>query len=150
MKVILLQDVAKLGVKHQLINVKPGFFRNFLFPRGYASVATKKLLEKAREIEAQLQAKREEEKKEAVTLFNNINSKSVKIAMKLNKKGKLYSKVSKELVLNGLEEQLNTKVGPDKLKFNQNIKETGSFDLIINLGYDQVAQMKLIVTGVEE
>jgi len=150
MKVILLQDVAKLGIKHQLINVKPGFFRNFLFPRGYAQVATKNLLEKAREIEAQLQAKRESEKAEAVSLFNTLNAKSIKISMKLNKKGKLYSKVSKEIVISEIDNQLKVNLGPDKLKFNQNIKETGSFDLIINLGYDQVAQMKLIVDGIEE
>ena len=49
MKVILMQDVPKLGIKYQMISVKPGFFRNFLLPRGFAQVATKKLLEKGRE-----------------------------------------------------------------------------------------------------
>jgi len=70
--------------------------------------------------------------------------------MKLNAKGKLYSKVSKDIVIEQLQSQHNQNICPDKLKFNQNIKETGSFDLIINLGYDQVAQMKLIVDGIEE
>jgi len=149
MKVILMQDVPKLGIKYQMINVKPGFFRNFLFPRGYAQVATKKLLEKSREIEAMLNKKREEEKAEAVSIFNVINAKSLKVSMKLNAKGKLYSKVSKDIVIEQLQSQHNQNIGPDKLKFNQNIKETGSFDLIINLGYDQVAQMKLIVEGIE-
>lgn len=150
MKVILMQDVPKLGIKYQMISVKPGFFRNYLFPRGYAQVATKKLLEKAREIEAMLTKKREEEKAQAVSIFNVINAKSLKVSMKLNAKGKLYSKVSKELVIEQLQAQHNQNIGPDKLKFNQNIKETGSFDLIVNLGYDQVAQMKLIVEGIEE
>ena len=150
MKVILMQDVPKLGIKYQMISVKPGFFRNFLLPRGYAQVATKKLLEKSREIEAMLNKKREEEKAQAVSIFNVINAKSLKVAMKLNSKGKLYSKVSKDIVIEQLKSQHNQNVAPDKLKFNQNIKETGSFDLIVNLGHDQVAQMKIIVEGIEE
>lgn len=150
MKVILMQDVPKLGIKYQMISVKPGFFRNFLLPRGYAQVATKKLLEKSREIEAMLNKKREEEKAQAVSIFNVINAKSLKVAMKLNSKGKLYSKVSKDIVIEQLKSQHNQNVAPDKLKFDQNIKETGSFDLIVNLGHDQVAQMKIIVEGIEE
>lgn len=145
-----MQDVPKLGIKYQMISVKPGFFRNFLLPRGYAQVATKKLLEKSREIEAMLTKKREEEKAKAVSIFNVINAKSLKVSMKLNNKGKLYSKVSKDIVIEQLKTQHDQNIAPDKLKFNQNIKETGSFDLIINLGYDQVAQMKLIVDGIEE
>lgn len=145
-----MQDVPKLGIKYQMISVKPGFFRNFLLPRGYAQVATKKLLEKSREIEAMLNKKREEEKAQAVSIFNVINAKSLKVAMKLNSKGKLYSKVSKDIVIEQLKSQHNQNVAPDKLKFDQNIKETGSFDLIVNLGHDQVAQMKIIVEGIEE
>ncbi|MBT5346264.1 50S ribosomal protein L9 [bacterium] len=150
MKVILMQDVPKLGIKYQMISVKPGFFRNFLLPRGFAQVATKKLLEKGREIEAMLTKKRDEEKANAVSIFNIINAKSLKVSMKLNSKGKLYSKVSKEIVIDQLKAQHDQNVAPDKLKFNQNIKETGSFDLIINLGHDQVAQMKINVEGIEE
>ena len=145
-----MQDVPKLGIKYQMISVKPGFFRNFLLPRGYAQVATKKLLEKGREIEAMLTKKREEETANAVSIFNIINAKSLKVSMKLNSKGKLYSKVSKEIVIDQLKAQHDQNIAPDKLKFNQNIKETGSFDLIINLGHDQVAQMKIIVEGIEE
>ena len=145
-----MQDVPKLGIKYQMISVKPGFFRNFLLPRGFAQVATKKLLEKGREIEAMLTKKRDEEKANAVSIFNIINAKSLKVSMKLNSKGKLYSKVSKEIVIDQLKAQHDQNVAPDKLKFNQNIKETGSFDLIINLGHDQVAQMKINVEGIEE
>ena len=145
-----MQDVPKLGIKYQMISVKPGFFRNFLLPRGFAQVATKKLLEKGREIEAMLTKKRDEEKANAVSIFNIINAKTLKVSMKLNSKGKLYSKVSKEIVIDQLKAQHDQNVAPDKLKFNQNIKETGSFDLIINLGHDQVAQMKINVEGIEE
>ena len=145
-----MQDVPKLGIKYQMISVKPGFFRNFLLPRGFAQVATKKLLGKGREIEAMLTKKRDEEKANAVSIFNIINAKSLKVSMKLNSKGKLYSKVSKEIVIDQLKAQHDQNVAPDKLKFNQNIKETGSFDLIINLGHDQVAQMKINVEGIEE
>ena len=97
-----------------------------------------------------LTKKRDEEKANAVSIFNIINAKSLKVSMKLNSKGKLYSKVSKEIVIDQLKAQHDQNVAPDKLKFNQNIKETGSFDLIINLGHDQVAQMKINVEGIEE
>ena len=150
MQVILTQDIPKLGKKNQLVNVKPGYYRNFLDPKGLAVAATASLLIKAQEVEAQIAKENAEKKQHAVEIFNKLNGKTLVVASKLNKKGKLYSKVSKEMVLAAIDKDFSINLGPDTLKFDQNIKEEGAYDLIINLGFDQVAQGKIKVNGLTE
>jgi len=150
MKVILNTDIPKLGRKGQLVNVKPGYFRNFLGPKDLAAIATPTLLERAQEVEAQIAKENEVKKQEAVSRFTALNGKTVNVSGKLNKKGKLYSKVSKEMVLEAIQKDFNINLGPDMLKFDGNIKEEGAFDLIINFGFDQVSQGKIKVSGITE
>ncbi len=150
MKVILNTDIPKLGRKGQLVNVKPGYFRNFLGPKDLAAIATPTLLERAQEVEAQIAKENEVKKQEAVSRFTALNGKTVNVSGKLNKKGKLYSKVSKEMVLESIQKDFNINLGPDTLKFDGNIKEEGAFDLVINFGFDQVAQGKIKVSGITE
>jgi len=150
MKVILNTDIPKLGRKGQLVNVKPGYFRNYLGPQDLAALATPTLLERAQEVEAQIAKENEVKKQEAVSRFNALNGKTVNVSGKLNKKGKLYSKVSKEMVLESIKNDFNITLGPDMLKFESNIKEEGAFDLVINFGFDQVAQGKIKVSGITE
>jgi len=150
MKVILNTDIPKLGRKGQLVNVKPGYFRNFLGPKDLAAIATPTLLERAQEVEAQIAKENEVKKQEAISRFTALNGKTVNVSGKLNKKGKLYSKVSKEMVLESIQKDFNINLGPDMLKFDGNIKEEGAFDLVINFGFDQVAQGKIKVSGITE
>jgi|SaaInlV_150m_DNA_6_1039752.scaffolds.fasta_scaffold70970_2 large subunit ribosomal protein L9 len=150
MKVILNNDIPKLGRKGQLVNVKPGYFRNYLGPQKLAALATPTLLERAQEVEAQIAKENEIRKKEAVSRFNALNGKTINVSGKLNKKGKLYSKISKDMVLESIAKNFNVKLGPDMLKFEMNIKEEGAFDIVINFGFDQVAQGKIKVSGVTE
>jgi len=150
MKVILNTDIPKLGRKGQLVNVKPGYFRNFLGPKDLAAIATPTLLERAQEVEAQIAKENEVKKQEAVSRFTALNGKTVNVSGKLNKKGKLYSKVSKEMVLEAIQKDFNINLGPDMLKFDGNIKEEGAFDLVINFGFDQVSQGKIKVSGITE
>ena len=150
MKVILNTDIPKLGRKGQLVNVKPGYFRNYLGPQDLAAIATPTLLERAQEVEAQIAKENEVKKQEAVSRFNALNGKTVNVSGKLNKKGKLYSKVSKDMVLESIKNDFSITLGPDMLKFDSNIKEEGAFDLVINFGFDQVAQGKIKVTGITE
>jgi len=150
MQVILTQDIPKLGKKNQLVSVKPGYYRNFLDPKGLAVAATPSLLIKAQEVEEQIAKENAEKKQKAVETFNKLNGKTVVVEGKLNKKGKLYSKISKEMVLASIDKDFSINLGPDTLKFDQNIKEEGAYDLIINLGFDQVAQGKIKVNGLAE
>lgn len=150
MQVILTQDIPKLGKKNQLVNVKAGYYRNFLDPKGMAVAATPSLLIKAQEVEAQIAKENAAKKQKAVEIFNQLNGKTIIVTGKLNKKGKLYSKVSKEMVLESIQKEFSINLGPDALKFDQNIKEEGAYDLIINLGFDQVTQGKVKVNGITE
>jgi ribosomal protein L9 len=76
-----------------------------------------------------------------------LNTKTITVRGKLNAKGKLYKKVSNEMLIQAIEKDFGFKPAADMLKFDKNIKEEGLFDIVINLGFDQVAQAKIKVTG---
>ncbi len=147
MQVILNKDVVKVGRKGQLVSVKPGYYRNFLGPQDLAVAATAKLKIKAAEVQAQIEKENAEKKATATTNMQALNTKTITVSGKLNAKGKLYKKVSNEMLIQAIEKDFGFKPAADMLKFDKNIKEEGLFDIVINLGFDQVAQAKIKVTG---
>ena len=150
MQVILNKDIVKVGRKGQLVSVKPGYYRNFLGPNDLAVVATAKLKIKAAEVQAEIEKENAEKKAQATAHMQSINAKTITVSGKLNSKGKLYKKVSNEMLIAAIEKDFGFKPAADMLKFDNNIKEEGAFDIIINLGFDQVAQAKIKVVGEKE
>ena len=147
MQVILNKDVVKVGRKGELVSVKPGYYRNFLGPQDLAVSATAKLKIKATEVRAQIEKENTEKKASATANMQALNTKTITVRGKLNAKGKLYKKVSNEMLIQAIEKDFGFKPAADMLKFDKNIKEEGLFDIVINLGFDQVAQAKIKVTG---
>jgi large subunit ribosomal protein L9 len=94
MKVILLERVAKLGHMGEIVNVKPGFARNFLLPRGKAlrsTAANEKRFEAQR---AQLVARNAEQKAAAEALAEKVNGLSFTLIRQAGESGQLYGSVS--------------------------------------------------------
>lgn len=150
MQVILKQDLHPLGQKGQAVSVKPGYFRNFLQPRGLAVVGTKKLLVKAEEVNAKIRAEQEQLKKEAEKIRDTISSTTVVLKEKLTKKGTLFAKVSAKEIAEALASQTNINVSTDQIKLKDTIKKTGNFEVNVKLYGGVTAQLKLAVEGIQE
>ena len=94
MQVILLERVPKLGQMGEVVNVKPGFARNFLIPQGKALRATKRTLEDFERRRVQLEANNLQAKEEAQKLAGKVNGQSVTILRQAGEAGNLYGSVS--------------------------------------------------------
>lgn len=133
MEIILKQDVENLGLEFDIVNVKPGYARNFLIPQGYALLATPK--NKAA-LEATLEARKEEEAKliaAATEIVEKLKKTNVTIAAKVGTGDKLFGSINNA---NLAEELAKAGIAVDKKYIRipgNTIKRTGKFTALIRL-----------------
>lgn len=145
MKVILFQDVEKLGKKYEVKEVKAGFARNFLIAKGLAKPATNQLLkwvETQKEIEAK---KAEEDLKSVQELASKIDGQEVTIAAKVGEKEGLYESIAIPKILEKLKE-LGFNLKKNQIILASPIKELGEFPIKIKFNHNLEAEIKVIVT----
>ncbi|MCX6764688.1 MAG: 50S ribosomal protein L9 [Candidatus Nealsonbacteria bacterium] len=148
MKVVLLKDIEKFGKKYEIKEVKEGFARNFLFPKGLAKVATKKNLKEA-ETKKELEDKKaEEELQKAQKEAEGIEGLEVSIAVKVGDSNQLFESVSPQKISEKLKE-MNFNVKKDQIIIREPIKELGEFKVKINFKHNLEAEIKLIITPEE-
>lgn len=128
MKIILLESVDKLGDRGEIKEVKKGYFRNFLFPRGLAKIATEDEILK---IEAEMKKKQEKEAEELAELqskADKLKSNPITIEAKLIAGRKIFGSIKAKEIAKLL--GLKTK----QLKIAKPIKEAGEHKVLVNLG----------------
>lgn len=147
MKVILLQDIEKLGKKYEIKEVRDGYVRNSLLPQGSVKQATPealKWLEMAREIEAK---KTEEELGKIQKLASAVDGQEVSISLKAGDKGQLFESVTAQKVVEELK-NLGFEVKKNQLEMDP-FKEFGEFPVKIKFDHNLEAEIKLIITEKE-
>ena len=105
MEIILLQDVQKLGQKDDLVNVKDGYGRNYLIPRGYAIAATQSAKKTHSENLKQRAHKEEKIKAEAQTLAEKMAGLSITVGAKTSTSGKIFGSVNTIQIAEALKEK---------------------------------------------
>ena len=129
MRVILLEDVKKVGKKGSVVNVSDGYGANFLIPKKLAVLATKTSLE-IKKAEDDNKAKEDEIKKEnAIALKEKIKELVVEIKAGTGKEGKLFGAISSKEIVEEYKKQFNIEL--DKRKFMD-------FNPITSLGYTKI------------
>lgn len=148
MKVILLQDVKKLGKKGDVINASDGYARNFLFPRKLAEEATDNNLHI-------LNNKKENERKQklaeleaAQKLAAELKGKEVKITAKTGESGKLFGAITSKDVAELINTQYNVKVDKKKIVMDT-IKVAGGYEIEVKLYPEVSTKMKVIIVPQE-
>jgi len=146
MRVILLNDVAKLGRKAEIKNVSPGYAKNYLFPRGLAAVLTSTAV---LELEAQSEAVKKAAEKEllmAETLASKLDGLEIEVPLKVSKEGIGYAAVSASKIAETLQKLgLNIKSG--QIKINSPIKKLGEYTIIVTLKHGLEAEVKIMVVA---
>jgi len=145
MRVILLQDIDKLGKKYDIKEVADGYARNFLIPKGLVKPATKealKWLETQKEIKAK---KAEEELKKVQEIASAIDGQEVVIPVKIGEKGQLFESITSQKISEKLKE-LGFDVKKTQIDLAEPIKELGEFPIKIKFEHNLEAEIKLIVT----
>jgi len=144
MKVILTEDVANLGLTGQAVEVKRGYARNYLLPKGLAVEATgrslKRLDHHKRIIDAQLAKRRET----AQDLKRAIEALSLSIPVHVGEGDRLYGSVTNRDIEDALRSH-NVEVDRRKIVLAEPIKAIGVFEVDVRLHPDVVAKLKVWV-----
>jgi large subunit ribosomal protein L9 len=142
MKVILADDVDKLGRKGDVVMVADGFARNYLVPKGLALMATKGSLRQA-ELMQRARAEQEQKAKEAASeKVAHFASATVYISARAGEGGRLFGSVTKADVARGIEEQLGEAVDRHNINLEDPIRTLGTHAVELHL-HDEV---KALVT----
>ena len=145
MKVILLQDVKKVGKKGDVVDISDGYARNFLFPRKLAEEANNNNMHI-------LNTKKENERKKklaeieaAQKLASELKGKEIKIEAKSGNGGRLFGAITSKDVAELINKQFKLSVDKKKLVMDT-IKVAGSYDIEIKLYPEVSTKMKVIIT----
>jgi large subunit ribosomal protein L9 len=149
MDIILLQDVDKVGEKHDIVKVKDGYGRNFLIPKGMAIVANDSNRRKYASIVRALDKRESARLGEYKTLAAQIDGKTVKISAKAGSSGKLFGSVDAGQIAAAIKEQLGVEVERKKVVCEP-LKELGTHVAAVNLHKEVSAQLNVEVVAKEE
>lgn len=148
MKVILKQDVEKLGRRGDVVNVAPGFGRNYLIPRKMALAVTPTNI-KMIEIERQaLKKKVEVERKSFQSLTQKINQVSLTFTRRAGEKDIIFGSVSSGDVKEALD-RLGYDIDKKKILLDEPIRRLGNFSVPIKISHDDRAEIKVVVAREE-
>jgi large subunit ribosomal protein L9 len=132
MKVILRKNVNNLGTIGDVVNVKGGYARNFLFPRELAYIATETSLKRIEIEKRKTLSRLAQEKDIAEKLSVTLSEIQLSIPMKVSEEGHLYGSVTNQLVAEKLAE-LHYDVDKKNIILDEPIKTLGIFDVKIKL-----------------
>jgi len=132
MDLILLKDIDKLGDKHDIVKVKPGYGRNYLIPQGLAINANVPNRKKLDNLIAEEEAKEAARLGEYKELAAQVEGKVLKIAVKAGTSGKIFGSVTNVQIANALKEQLDLDIERKKILLPEEIKEIGTYTATIN------------------
>ncbi|HHW61780.1 MAG TPA: 50S ribosomal protein L9 [Syntrophomonadaceae bacterium] len=147
MKVILTEDVKKLGQKGDIVEVANGYGRNYLIPRGMAEEATKEKIKEIKEKNVSQEKKKEREKSEAEELKARIDGKSVTIKARTGSSEKLFGAVTSKEISDILQEELGVSIDKKKIDVPEPIKNLGEHQVRIKLFPEVQAEVKVIVAS---
>ncbi|MBD3330079.1 50S ribosomal protein L9 [Candidatus Peregrinibacteria bacterium] len=147
MQVVLNQTIKGLGYKGDIVTVKPGYFRNFLLPKGEADAATPSRVKVAEARKEKMVMEKEKVLENAKDVLKKVKGTTLEIKAKANDKGKLFASISEPDVVALLKEQAKLDLAPEFIKMDH-LKEVGDHEVLISLGDDM--EEKVIVKVVSE
>lgn len=136
MEIILLQDIDKVGDKHEIVDVKPGYARNYLIPRKLAIIANdlnRSRLDEFKQKEAEELAARLAEFEE---IAERLKGEVLKIGAKSGTSGKIFGSVTNVQIAAALKEQFDLDIDRKKIELPEEIKTLGTYTAVLNLHPD--------------
>ena len=150
MQIILKKDVQNLGEAGDMLQVKDGYARNYLFPNNLAELATKGAVKNREQNIARIRAKQEKMHNEALELASRIEELgSIELSAKAGESGKLFGTITTKKLAEELLEKLGTEIDKKDLTLNAPINKVGEYELTIKLTSKVKTQLKVVVTASE-
>ena len=149
MKVILLENIKRIGSIGEIIEVKRGFARNFLIANKKALYASKENITEVNKIKNELSKKDNEKKLEAKTIGEKINNKEFSIKKLSTENKELYGSVKPTEISKLINNELKIEIKPSMIQPLKEIKSIGKFKVKISLHSDVDAEVMINVESAE-
>ncbi len=143
MEVILLKDMGTLGDKHDVVQVKNGYGRNYLIPKGLAVIANEPNMKKLDDLKAKEQAAEEARVDEFKAMVAKLDGQVLKIGVKAGTSGKIFGSVNAIQIVKALQEQFELEIPRKKVTLPEEIKEVGTYDIEVALHAQAKGTMKI-------
>lgn len=144
MKVILTEDHDTLGVKGDVVEVKPGYGRNYLIPRQLAVVATASSLKRYAEERRQAAHKIEAKRDQAEALAKRLDGTEIVIPVQTGEEGRIFGSVTTQQIVDELK-TLGFEVDRRKVTFSEDVRETGEYPASVRVHPEFTAEVKVKV-----
>jgi large subunit ribosomal protein L9 len=145
-KLILSEDVPNLGEAGDVVNVKPGYARNYLLPRGMAAVATESRVKELEHHKRVITEKLAKQLKDLEAVRNRLQALTLETTAQAGEEGKLFGSVTSQNVVELLV-QKGFEIDRRKIDLPQPIKSVGEHEIPIKLRREFVAKVKLVVSA---
>lgn len=146
MEIILKTDIKGLGYKNDLVEVKPGYGRNYLIPQGFASLATSSNKKILAENIKQAAHKAEKIKTEAEAVAAKITEMTLEIKAKIGESGKIFGKVTTLQISDALAAK-GVDIDKKKISISGPVDGAGEFTAEIDLHREVKTHVKFVVVG---
>jgi len=144
MEVILREDVTGLGIIGDVVKVRPGYARNFLLPRGLAVVADRRNLGQLEHHKRIIAAKKARERGDIEGRAKQIAGLVLETEVRAGKGGRLFGSVT-NLDVKKLLDDKGFDIDRRRIDLRDPIKEIGEFDVVVRIGQDVTANVKVVV-----
>src|ERR1700744_4357693 len=147
MQVILIKDVDNLGSAHELVDVKPGYGRNYLIPQKFAIEASESNMKVMEERRKQKQKKEAKLRAEIAKVTEVLKASPVKVGAKIGTSGKIFGSVTSIQLARAIREQKGYEIDRRRISITDDVKEAGVHKASIDFGKDIVVEIEFIVVG---
>ena len=146
MKIILTQSIDTLGKAGDIVNVKPGYGRNYLIPRGFGVIATPAMI-RATKQEIERKAMKEAKSKENLQVIaDKLNTVKLTFTLKAGEDDKLFGSVTTQMISDSLNDK-GYKVDKKYITTDEAIKSLGNYSAIVDFGDEITAKVKVKVNA---
>ena len=149
MKVILLENVKRVGSIGEVIEVKRGYARNFLIANKKALYASKENIVQVEKIKSDLSQKDNEKKKEAVQISEQINGKEYLVKKLSTENNELYGSVKPTEIAKLIQEENKIDITPSMIQPIEEIKSLGKFKVKVSLHSEVDAEITISVVSAD-
>lgn len=147
MRILFLEDVTNVAFAGEIKEVKSGFARNYLLPKGLATIATPDQVRRIEKIQKIAEEKRSIQTKEATSIAKKIDGTVLALSGRVGPTGQYYGSISVAAILEHLKESTGQTVERRMVELNESIKQPGSYEINIQLLQTVSASIKVEATA---
>ncbi|HEY5493175.1 MAG TPA: 50S ribosomal protein L9 [Candidatus Anoxymicrobiaceae bacterium] len=147
MKVLLKQNIERVGRMGEIVEVAGGYGRNYLIPRGLAVGVTRGTVKDIAEQKKVLEVKAERQREQVKSVAEKIVSKPVVITARCSASGKLFGSVTNRQVADAIAQAAGEEIDRHKIHIDDRIRSVGTYKALIKLHPDVEIEMEFEVAG---